>query len=669
MSEDEVPDGSAETRFEEEVSASSIHTGTGNVYNIFGSGHESVMSRIRGPRITFKGDLSWSEQRFVAPDDLDGAREKLRRHRTALLTGPPGSGRSTAAKVLVNESAGDESPYALLTDEPYDPAHRLADVQLLTDHRLVLDLLDASEDVFLTRLRELPEFRARLLNAKAYLVVVVPDEFAHHLGDELRQFTARLSRPAGDRVLRRHLEAEGLHPTAGQLASEDVVTALDQSMAQISHLATRIIEISRCAPHSPLDDLFAEAISEQADRRDEAAKLVEQRPTGRERAILLASAMCHGASPDAVFFASHHLVELLGLDGSERPRLEQPGYRGQLEDLGIDIAPPNRVDLGRWEFDRALLEHFWDNYPDLRSTYRQWVDEVIRMDLLTGADRVSMVDRFTGQALRTNSPDHVIRLVERWLEPRNHRSRPLRDFGVQALTNGLEDTRHGRHFRHLVYEWSKNSELPDEVGQILVTVTANLIAPNYPDQAVVRLHHRARRESGLGAPTAQDALLELTAGSDALLRLLLQRLRIGLRRPEPRAADFALFARAADPRRLVDTSRVSRPLAARAEVRADLVACWRELFAHRSGHTHHLLGTWFATAGLISNADLLLAILVEAAQESGDLLAKLYVAGRDWSETSHGRPHVVVRLAQLIDVAQGLQNQDFAYPRPEEFVR
>ncbi|MEV4645996.1 hypothetical protein [Saccharopolyspora sp. NPDC049357] len=25
--------------------------------------------------------------------------------------------------------------------------------------------------------------------------------------------------------------------------------------------------------------------------------------------------------------------------------------------------------------------------------------------------------------------------------------------------------------------------------------------------------------------------------------------------------------------------------------------------------------------------------------------------------------------SQLIDLAQGLQNQDFAYPRPEEFVR
>ncbi len=669
MNEDEVPAGSAATHFEEEVSASSVHTGTGDIFNLYGSGHESVMSRVRGPRVTFKRDLRWSEQRFVAPHDLDGAREKLREHGTALLTGPPGSGRSTAAKVLVNESAGDESPYALLTDEPYDLTCRLADVQLLTDHRLVLDLLDASEDVFLTRMRELPEFRARLVNANAHLVVVVPNEFAHHLGDESRQFTARISRPAGDRVLRRHLEAEGLHPTQDQLDSEDVAAALDQSMAQISHLATRIIEISRYAPHSPLADLLAEAISEQADRRDEAAKLVEQRPTGRERAILLASAMCQGASPDAVFFASHHLVELLGLDGSEGPRLEQPGYRGQLKDLGIDIAPPNRVDLGRWDFDRALLEHFWDNYPDLRRTYRQWADEVIKMDLLTGADRVSLVDRFTGQALRTNSPDHVIWLVERWLEPRNHRSRPLRDFGVQALTNGLNDIRHGRHFRHLVYEWSKDSGLPDEVGQVLVTVTANLIAPNYPDQAVVRLHHRARRENGLGTPTAQDALLDLTAGSDALLRLLLQRLRIGLRRPEPWAADFAVFARAADPRRLVDTTRMSRPLVARQEVRADLVACWRALFAHRSRHTHHLLGTWLATAGLISNADLLLAILVEAAQESVDVLAELYVAGRDWSETSHGQPHVVVRLSQLIDSAQGLQNQDFAYPRPEEFVR
>ncbi|TWF93986.1 hypothetical protein [Saccharopolyspora dendranthemae] len=667
MSED-AEEATAETHFKDEVTATAIHTGTGHVFNIFGSGHESVLRQIR-PRLTFRGDLSWSEQRFAAPPGLDDARAALRKHGTALLTGPRGSGRSTAAKVVVNESAGDQSPYALLTEEPYDPHRRLGEVSLLADHRLVLDLLDASEEVFLTRMRELPEFRARLVSSTGYLVVVVPDEFAHHLGDELRPLVARIDRPAGPVVLRRHLEAEGFYPAADQLDSEDVSASLALPMAEISGLATRIIDLSRSAPDRALDALLAEAISEQTDRREEASKLVEQRTTGRDRAILLASAMCHGASGDAVFFASHRLVELLGLGDREGPRIEQPGYRAQLSDLGIDLLPPNRIDLGARELGRALLEHFWDNYPDLRETYCQWCDEVIRMPSLTGTDRLDLVDRFTGQALRTNSPGHVRWLIERWLEPRNHRSRPLRDFGVRALTNGLEDPRHGREFRRLVREWAKEPGLPDEVGQVLVTLTTTLIAPNYPDQAVVRLHHRARRENEFGDPTAREALLSLTADSDFLLRSLLRRLREDLPRTDPWAADFVLFAQAADPRRLVDTSWASRPLVAQQEVRSDLVACWQALFAHRPDHAARLLTHWLATAGRISNADLLLSILVEAAQGSVDLLADLHVAARDWSQTAHGHPHVAVRLSQLVDLAQGLQNQDYAYPRPEEFVR
>ncbi|WP_406692093.1 hypothetical protein REH65_08995 [Saccharopolyspora sp. ID03-671] len=664
MTEDAEP--ATETHFDAEVTDSSIHTGTGHIFHLYDSGYESVMSRLRGPRLTFKGDLGWSERRFVAPPGLDAAHEALRRNGTVFLTGPAGSGRSTAAKILVNMGAGDASPYSLLTDEPYELSRHLHAVELLADHRLVLDLLDSGEEVFRARLRELPEFRTRLVSAGAHLVVVVPDEFVPLLGDELRQFTERIGRPAGERVLRSHLKAEGLHRTGDQLSPDRVSSALELPMSEIAALAGRIVAISRQAPGVRVDDLLAEALSQRADRRAEVSKLVEQRPGGRERAILLASALCHGASGDAVFFAAHRLVELMELDASEPPRLEQSGYRTQLDELGIDLVTPNRIDLGKWDFDRALLEHFWDNYPDLRRTFCSWVDEVIRMEPLTGADRIDLVDRFTAQALRTGSPGHVVWLIERWMERHNHRSRPLRDFAVQALTNGLEDHRYGRRFRRLIYDWATDPELPDEVGQILVTLTANLIAPDYPAQAVVRLHHRSRRERG--SPLAQEALLNLVADNDFLLLHLLQRLERGLGREHPWDVDFALFARLAEPNRLTDVSRVSRPLAARPEARSGLVAGWRALFAHRLDYADHLLGQWLATAGRVSNADLLLTIPVEAAKSSVRLLGRLYVIGQDWSRTEHGHPHVAIRLAQLIDRAQGVQNQDYAYPRPEEFV-
>lgn len=664
MSED-AEEATAETHFEDEVTATAIHTGTGHVFNIFGSGHESVLRQIR-PRLTFRGDLSWSEQRFAAPPGLDDARAALRKHGTALLTGPRGSGRSTAAKVVVNESAGDQSPYALLTEEPYDPHRRLGEVSLLADHRLVLDLLDASEEVFLTRMRELPEFRARLVSSTGYLVVVVPDEFAHHLGDELRPLVARIDRPAGPVVLRRHLEAEGFYPAPDQLDSEDVSASLELPVAEISGLATRIIDLSRSAPNRALDALLAEAISEQTDRREEASKLVEQRTTGRDRAILLASAMCHGASGDAVFFASHRLVRMMGLDEAEKPRLEQEGYRSQLQRLQVDISPRDSIEFSKLSYDEAVLEHFWDNFPDLRVEFRRWVEQVITLRQLTGQDRLRLVDRFTAQALRTGSPEQVGLVVEKWVFPRDGEASPLQDFGVRALVTGLKDARHGTHFRRMVYEWSRAQDLPDSVGQILVEVSTEVIAPNFPGQALVRLHHRARREPG---KLARHALLDLVQRSTLQYRLMLERLAADLLKTSQWQVDFLLFVELADPLLLSDTAQRTRPLVTDRQVRSQLVTCWRQLMLARSDLVVQRLFQWLTTAARAPHPDLLLGVLVEAASASVELLGALYAAAKDWTETPEGHPEVAIRLSQLIDQAQGLQNQDYMYPRPEEFVR
>src|SRR5699024_4892736 len=114
----------------------------------------------------------------------------------------------------------------------------------------------------------------------------------------------------------------------------------------------------------------------------------------RKRAVLLAAAMCEDASPDAVFFAAQELLELLELTDREGPRLGQQGYREQLKDLVIEIRADHRIGFARYAYDHAVRTHFWDNYPDLREMFSEWVGEIIRSVQLTHADRESLVERF-----------------------------------------------------------------------------------------------------------------------------------------------------------------------------------------------------------------------------------------------------------------------------------
>ncbi|MEB3368586.1 hypothetical protein [Saccharopolyspora mangrovi] len=642
-----------------------LHTGTGDL-NVYFSTHESVLAQARGPRLTHRDDLHWLRARFVEPPNLGHAREKLNSTGAVLLTGPPGSGRATAAKMLVDESAGAQSPFSVLAEEAVDLQERLSQVKVYPDHRFVLDLSGSEQGVFTARMRELPAFRTTLAEHRGYLAVVVPDELAHHLDSELKQFVERIGRPPGRLVLRRHLRPADLNPSDDQLSDAAVEACLDAPMAEIAGVAERVVEARAALPEHDLTRWLEEAATAKAQRRKEIADKLRENSSGRQRAVLLASAMCRGASSDAVFFASHRLVRMMGLDEAEKPRLEQDGYRWQLQRLQVDVSPRDSIEFRKLSYDEAVLEHFWDNFPDLRVEFRRWVEQLIALPQLTGRDRLNLVDRFTAQALRTGSPEQVGLLVEKWVFPRDGGASPLQDFGVRALITGLKDARHGTHFRRMVYEWSRAQELPEPVGQILVEVCTEVIAPNYPGQALVRLHHRARREPGR---LARQALLDLVQRSALQYRLLLERLAADLLKTPQWQVDLLLFVELADPLLLSDTAQRARPLVTDRQVRAQLVTCWRQLMLARNDLVEQRLFQWLATAARAPHPDQLLGVLVEAASASVDLLGALYAAARDWAETPEGHPEVAIRLSQLIDQAQGLQSQDYSYPRPEEFVR
>jgi hypothetical protein len=640
-----------------------LHTGEGGQYlgpTVVVNHVESVTRQGWDLRWMAKDDLRRLRQQFVPPPNLGPARDKLHQNRTIILIGPPGSGRYTAAKMLLAELGDDSAPFSPLLDEADRASDKLNPVRIGFQDRLLLDLSDSDEETLRERQRELPTFRAELHRQDAYLVVVLADERDHHVNTELAHHVVKIDRPRGHIVFQRHLAIENIRLADDDLQSEALAPHLTSAMGDIANLARRVIQQRDADPRGYVSTWLKQALAEDSSRQHEVAEQVNATSSARERAVLLAAAMCEGATTDGVFFAAQWLLEQVNTS-DEKPRLEQPGYLRQLKELVKEVQTNERVAFAKVAYDDAVRNHFWDNYPDLRSAFSRWVGETLTSSHLTPSDRKALVQRFLDQALRTASVQDVVSLINRWVNPTEHGGPSYWiEFATQALIAGLTHERHGRHFRNLVYDWSRKADLPEHIGQLLVRVCTDVIAPSFPEQAVVRLHQRARRESGQRSPTARDALLDLVSRSRLLLRLLLDRLARNFGNHNW-TADLHLFLEAADPHQLVGADGRSQPLAAEAVAQSQLVEGWHTVMTHRPDLAWPTVRTWLQAATRTKSPDLLLTILVDAAQRNLRLLGALYVVARDWSHSEPGCPRIAAELSRLIDAAQGIHPADFTF--------
>ncbi|ASU79968.1 hypothetical protein CDG81_18780 [Actinopolyspora erythraea] len=640
-----------------------VHSGSGDLY----SGPTVVMNVLRETTEYLRvsgmipqNDLGWLNRRFVPPQHFGLARDRLGETRTVLLHGPVGSGRRSAAKMLLHELSDEASSFAEFAEEAAFPENGLSPERVKSGQRLLLDLSHSDSDTLIARRRELPALRAVLEQRNAYLAIVLPNGRQDWASEELAGHTVEIARPSERLVLLRHLAAAGIELSDQDELPPELARYLEGPLREIAELAELARRVMLGNPDWSVSRWLREALAAVTERREEAADQVEQRQDARERAVLFAAAMCHGASADAVFFASQTLLELLELTGQEPPRLRQRGHLSQLDELGYRLDHGEHPGFGSFAYDSALRHHFWENYPDLRSSFCEWTEKVVSSEWLSRRDRRDLVDRYLEQALSTGCVVEVLRSINRWSgTERNSVPGYWLQFADQALVTGLNDQRYGARFRQLVYRWACSNQLPQRAGQLLVHVCTDVIAPNYPEQAIVRLHQRARREVDPAEPTARQALRETALADRGMLRRVIDRFATEFGGWRWWSVDLDLFVDVLDPWCLVDDSRATKPLLAESVVRSQLVLGWRALMRYRQDLAWSAVRWWLGTAGLLRNPDLLLWLLVEAAGYEIGALAALHVTARDWSRTDQGNPHVAARLTQLIDSYQGIDSADY----------
>jgi len=647
-----------------------VNTGTGHQINgpaFILDSLERLVRVGRDPRVVAHEHLHWLNQRFVEPGHYGRARELLADSGSVLLTGAPGSGRRATAQMLLhrlnpnNAELIRELPDAD-TGGPSDGP--VLDAQVVdSGQRLLLDLSTSEETYCEVVLGQLPSYRAEVQERGAHLVVVLPRSREHHFGSELGPSVVEIVRREGKGVFQRYLRSDGIKNfTSAQLDVDELPAQLDsEPMRVIAQLAGLVRYAREREPDQKFSDWLSTARAALTERSGEVAKQVKDLRSGQQRALLLTTAMFSGAHADAVFKATSTLCKVVQHPEDDRPRLEREGVAEQLAEIEAKADDAGLVRFRLLAYDRAVRNHFWANFPNLRVGFRDWVGTAIGQRTLTAEDRNEVVTRFAEQALRTGRPGDLLSLVERWVRRSDARGpSSLLPQAAKALERGLSHERYGVFFRRQLYTWSREPSLRHDLAQVVVQVCSEILALTHPEQAVVRLHHIVRRHSGSVGEAARDALLGLVDRDRRLYRRLLDRVTNGPRAKDDEAADLALFLNLADPAQLIDSQRRTRSLIADETVRGQLITGWNAVLGGPSSlhcaHRHRVR-TWLACEDGLYR-ELLLNVLVSAGDGRDDLLSRLYVIARDWAYAPDDRREkrigIADRLNNKINSAQGI---------------
>ncbi|MFC0435606.1 hypothetical protein [Kutzneria buriramensis] len=596
---------------------------------------------------------SWLSERFVAPDTpaFREAQAKLREPGIVVVAGAAGSGRQTAARMLLQDSRPDTvlMQSVVLDDDENEVSPSPESVGV--GDRLLLDLTAVEPGDLRTLLHRFESFRAEV-ERRAHLLVVLPVGYRDVVEGELAGRVHDLGRPAADKVLRRHLERDGIVPRDEDLTDDKVREFLAaSSMQQVANLAQQVRQQG--------DGSILGAVEALSDQSADAADLVVGARDGRCRALLLVAAMFDGGSADTVHLGYEQLLATLDYPVRDDHPLDENDLAHALEQFRISVAPSGQIGFGRIGMDAAVRSHIWRHYPGLRAELSKWAREFGRCDALTPSEHDEFTWRLAAQLLAVDRPDDIRELAESWTRE-GHAASPNAVAALEkALRLALEHPKYASMFRHVCYEWARQPTLPPALAQLVINVSATVIATSVPDQAIVRLHHLTHHNDPAVAQDAASTLLGL-ADAPPLWPRVLRRLCVGPYGNGLRAGDDELFVELIRPRVVGASAQlgpVSLPALAPAAER-QLAMGWRALLSRPGEEPVRTAMSRWLSVSVHAESLQLLDILVEATEGQPPLLGQLFRIGRLWANGGQdGRRRLVLaRLRERINVALGVQH-------------
>ncbi len=616
-----------------------MHTGSGDQHNY--DIRMTLIDQARYRRVRSglwsRAQLDWIELRFVEPYGFAEASQTLDERNAVILNGPPGSGRRTAAMMLLSKATDRrgrgkrfrELFPATADRDREDVAWDTADA-VEPDERLLLDLSFLSEEEHALVDKRLMEFRGVVEDRQAFLVIVANSDYP--LTEGIGGLGRPILPPAAVDVLARHLEADGFTEPVGALKADSawLGNLAARPMSEVARLAELTLAARGNNPFVGEAAWLETAFQALTDDGTAIAERVSALQGPPQRALLLAAALLSGMTADAAAAAAADLLELLEYPQTSPAVLDSPDLVERLDQVGARIDAERKVRFHKLAQDTAALVYYWDAFPDLRSHLAKWVKAVVKHEALTLEDRDELVRRFATQSLRTDRARDLEALITAWSENGAASQKPkLLQHAATVLDTGLTSKSHGSYFRRWIYDRSSQDSLirPD-FATVLIEACMGRLAESHPDQALVRLHHLARREGEVGE-LGRDALAAFVAEDERRLRRLLSRIAAPNGTPNP--ADAGVFLRVADVRRLTAQTRGSRPPISNARVAEHLAVGWHLVLSLRpSQDARARLGDWFQAAALGRERARFLGVLADAATDFSTA-SRLEAAVRVWA--------------------------------------
>ncbi len=588
------------------------------------------------PRQVAEQQLIRLQRCFVRSADINEAYDTLKQHNIVFLDGTPGSGRTSAGRVLLRELPRGMGIYHEIASVAEGKSPEILSPDLVGEEdRMLLDLSPADEALWKQYSERLTWFHKILVDKRAYLAVVLPHSHADQLSPDFLGYRKQVRRPDGLEVVVSHLRAHGVHVLRPRPIPPEVrptppplkdYLATRPPMRELARLADLVLEARKALrPGGSFTDWCDLAIAAQTARSEEVDSFVPGLRKGSQRALLLTVAMLHGAPADVVHRATTLLQDLLDIPGDDRPLLEHKGLTERLRKVGATRDASACVHFEKLRYDHAVRRHFWLNMPDLREPLRQWVDQVLVLPRLPDPDHKRLVVRFAELCLATEDVADLFRTAVAWAERCDSGSANLRA-AAELLSWGVRNEDTSLEFRREIYRQSLRSHATG-LRRVLTAVCAHVMSVRYPEQAVVRLHHLARREPSQD-PMARGALLEYVAQDLRLQRYLLYRLFVF----PPAGLEHLKF----DARLFLDlVSLPTRPPHAflRSPVtRGWLTVCWTAAFRHTGRAIWApCVQRWIRTSDSADDPTLVhhaLNVLVDAAADNYPALRQIYATAR-----------------------------------------
>lgn len=643
-----------------------VATGQGHMFNDVGvvivSEHAGTERRHQARPLSHSSEQrEYLRKRFVDPPGFDKAQRCLESSSAVFISGPPGSGRRTAAMMLLwRRFPGTDASFRWLTLDDDDGGRPLDPESVQQGEILLLDLSQEDDDEKFATVRYwLETFRASVERNGAALVVVLPDDPDRRLGEEFTRPRVELGRPPGHEVLRKHL-VEGRVPFDEQALAALGEYSATAAMRDLTLLAERIVEAYDKSPNVGFAQWRQRATETITNYSQDVADQVNGCEPG-QRAMLLASSMVEGAHADSAYAAREKLLATLGFPEDDRHVLEREGLDDALRSVDVELTASRRIKFTRLHYADAVRGYFWTNYPELRDALRDWVEECVSLTELTDTDRDRVLSRFAGQACRTGRVADLWTLADRWTrrEGDGLRSHTAGRLAASALAYGLRDGtnagRSAREMRRKIYEWAVSAGLRPGLARVLVLVCASVMADVHPEQALFRLRWLAAHQSDDVAEAARSEIRKL-ADDNSFYRRFLWRMEGWLK--QPRRSDVELFVALAVPQRLLARGTRHYALIGNRSVRKQLTACWRVVLTYDDSFWRASVLDWFDAALPGRDEEQLLDVLVEATDGRLPQLGRLYVLARDWAHSAQvpderqARQAVFRALVVRLDLAQ-----------------